>query len=578
MFSQSRRVLLLAALLVAATGCQDLVVRNLNDPDRFRAITNPEDVQQLIAGVFDEEYFPAIHLASSAVDTEMMFAGYASEMTATTVLGGTANETAEPRQEHSNLVSIATTIGVHGPRNMYRDFLRVWSVADDILRLTQGEDATELIIGEVDQTPRARAFAMMMQGFAWGYLANMFDQAMIIPSDEVFPESNEEALQYLVDRDVALEASLSVLDDAKALLLANPDIVYPDRSAGSAQWFGAAAPVGPAELIPFINTMQARFLIMHARNPAERAAVNWTRVLTHTTAGLQSDFSVVLDGSRPSGLYSTIARGNAGMGADYRMVGPADISGGYQSWIAAGLEGRDRFQMVTPDRRIQGPGFVVFQSVNYRAQGAYFRNMANSLSDQCCGASGTYYRPAYQWRRHQHGIGIATTVNSTTSNFNTGDAEIATADENRLYAAEANFHMGNLTAARDLVNVTRTRGHTLPNQGNFPTNLPPATVNGAPHSAPGADDCVPRTDTGQCGNLHVVIRYERMIELAGLDVLRGWFDSRAFGTLPDGSWTQLPVPAPELEQLGLPLYSFGGVGTEFGAVYAPVGGGWNGGP
>jgi hypothetical protein len=190
----------------------------------------------------------------------------------------------------------------------------------------------------------------------------------------------------------------------------------------------------------------------------------------------------------------------------------------------------------------------------------------------CLSARPFYFRSNYQWRRHAHELGL--TGNRDHGN-NQGVAHIATVDENRLYAAEANFHMGALQTAADLINVTRTRTRVFAN-GTTAPGLPAAVTQGAPHSAPGANDCVPRTDAGQCGDLHVALWWERMIENAGLDAIRGYLDSRAFGLTRQDSYIELPIPANELDQLQLPLYTFGGAGGQGSAVYAPVGGGWAG--
>jgi hypothetical protein len=496
---------------------------------------------------------------------------YATEMTSTTNLWGFFTEGIEPRPPHGNLVSIPALVGVHGPRDLYADMLEIWSSADDLLRATMGEEALDLVIDGVDQTPRARAFAKLMQGLAWGQLSIVFDQGMVITEAEEIPGNIADARAFLVDEDEVLEAALGALDEAIDILQGNPDILFPERAAGSDQWFGAATSVGPTELIPFINTMAARFIVLNARTPAERAAVDWNRVLSYTANGLSTGgFEVVLDTDRNSVLInviqSTAAICTSCFRWDNRLIGHADVSGAYQTWLGQGLSERNKFDIVTPDHRLTGANGTT-------DPGAYTIHPPAANNGCCLGSRPFYFRGAYQWRRHAHKLGLP----DNQTGLDEGTVALATADENRLYEAEAFFHQGSLAQARDRVNVTRTRSRTLPD-GNVYGGLPAATVDGAPHSAPGADDCVPRTNAGQCGDLHVVIWYERMIENAGLDAIRGYADSRAFGLLPEGSYIQLPVPAPELEGLELELYTFGGAGEPGGAVYAPVGAGWEGVP
>jgi hypothetical protein len=63
-----------------------------------------------------------------------------------------------------------------------------------------------------------------------------------------------------------------------------------------------------------------------------------------------------------------------------------------------------------------------------------------------------------------------------------------------------------------------------------------------------------------CGTLIQALMYERLLEIAGLDDIIGYADSRGWGRLPRGTFIHLPIPGRELEALGLPNYSFGGVG------------------
>ena len=84
------------------------------------------------------------------------------------------------------------------------------------------------------------------------------------------------------------------------------------------------------------------------------------------------------------------------------------------------------------------------------------------------------------------------------------------------------------------------------------------TVAGPPDE-PG---CVPRKLNGQCGSLWDALRYEKGIELLGNDGVTAYFDARGWQTLPENSFTQMPVPGRELGTLQLELYTFGGPGGQ----------------
>ncbi len=94
------------------------------------------------------------------------------------------------------------------------------------------------------------------------------------------------------------------------------------------------------------------------------------------------------------------------------------------------------------------------------------------------------------------------------------------------------------------------------------------TAAGVPTDADGY--CVPRQESGACGTLLTAIRYERMLELIATDAIRGFADSRGWGTMPDGTILSWPVPGNALDLYNMEPYSYGGVGTPNTATYAPV--------
>ena len=65
---------------------------------------------------------------------------------------------------------------------------------------------------------------------------------------------------------------------------------------------------------------------------------------------------------------------------------------------------------------------------------------------------------------------------------------------------------------------------------------------------------------GQCGSLWDALRYEKGIELLGMDGVTAYFDARGWQTLPQDSFVQLPIPGRELGVLRRPVYSYGGPG------------------
>ena len=72
---------------------------------------------------------------------------------------------------------------------------------------------------------------------------------------------------------------------------------------------------------------------------------------------------------------------------------------------------------------------------------------------------------------------------------------------------------------------------------------------------------------GTCGSLWDALRYEKRLEMLGVDPWIQWYDQRGWGALPEGALVHYPVPARELQILELPGYTTGG--TNPGSAAAP---------
>lgn len=553
-----RRVGLLGVMWLGVSACQDLQVTNVIAADRERATSNPSDVEAFIAGGFHPPLWNGLHNITQA--TYLWPA--ASEFTATFTGGGTLlwwDDLQEPRIPQDNGPVLSVGNGPWGPRNFWTQVTRAASVASDGLQILN-EQNQPIMQGAVDVTPRTRAFAKFIQGWSWGYLGLVFDEAHLFDETGLIPSNREEliavAVGSLKPHPQMIAAAVAALEEAIAIAQANPNVVNYPEFAASGLWFGTQTAVTNQQFIQWANTLAARLLVLSARTPQERAQVDWQKVLQFTANGIQApsnNFARVLatSGGRGSALLASLqtntATATTNQRWNYRVIGPADQSGAYQAWIQAPASQRNRFNIVTPDRRITG--------ATPTSNGTYAVYRANDNGfDQ---SRGQYRYSAYQWRRHALGLGL--TADGQTGNT-AGTVALISADENTLLRAEAFLRTGNAAAAAELINVTRTRTH-----GG--QSLPPVTAAGVPTVN---GQCVPRQDSGACGTLLDALRYERMIELAGMDQFRGYAESRGWGILVDGSLLQFPVPGNELELFGLAGYSYGGVGNPGSATYAPV--------
>lgn len=545
-----RRVALVGGILAALAGC-DLDVVNENEPDRNRALSDPGDVEALVGGTFGV-YFGIAHGSGPTARhpyVPNLFPNVATLFTATTSAGGTRENVLEPRKSIDNTTTVGSTTGPWGARITWDFMLQITASARDALVVI---DELGLVIEDDagnDVTERARAFAKFMQGWAFTTLAMVYDQVVLI--DETVPQASDaiqQAIDYMVPWQDALAAGIASFEVAIDIAEANPFTL--PSAAESHSFFATPINMSSQEFVRLAHTLIARSLVLSARTPQERAATDWTAVLQHTADGVQSDFEVVLEpGFRSSILYARAETNTVGCANCYRwdnlLIGHADVSGNYQAWLAADLTDRFRFEITTPDRRITGPTPTSF--------GAYTSYWAHDNGFDA--SAGLYNFSAYQWQRHFNRGFVS----------NTGTAVLVSVDENNLLRAEALLHTGALQGAADLINISRTRSHVLPDGNTYP-GLPDVTTAGVPVAA----DCVPMTDAGTCGDLMTALWWERMIETGVLDSFHGYFDSRGFGLLRDFAWVQAPVPPEELELLGLPAYTFGGQGGSGAAVYAPA--------
>jgi hypothetical protein len=538
------------ALLMATSlsACLDLDVQNENLPDRYKALGNAAEVETILGPSAFRAWYNPLH---SLANTAITFPHLAGEVVNTATVMGTF-WAQEPPQPYVN-DELATQVWL--PRHGYDSWSRCVSFAND--GLEQIKNGMKIITGPEggpgtdDNTDRAYSFGKLMQGVCIGYLSLMLDRYPIATEDSILPVRWEELAEWE-------KAALSAPNATRNVQLGIDAIETAIRRMETgAQWTLPAFWINNQrynnqQMIQFAHTMIARILVYMARNPAQREAVDWDKVLYHTERGLTYDWGPELqDGviTDPSYLRRltpepTSANNTIQFRASYELIGPADQSGAWQTWMQT--QPRDdaaRFVIVTPDRRITG--------ATPTTNGSYFQYTTNTSG--YTSSRGAKFWSFYRWHRRQNLHG-ATHL--------TGQFVLASADENRLYRAEAMLRKGRIAEAAQLINVTRTRAQRV-GTTTFPTNLPPITAAGVVPEVNG--QCVPRRASGECGNIWDALQYERDIELVGIEPTRIWMDRRGFGALRDGVWTELPIPARYLTSLGVPTYSFGGVGGESSA-------------
>lgn len=536
------------AMAVSLGACLDLDVTNENLPDRRRALSNPGDVENILGLSTWRRWYAPIHSLANVANPFPLIAG---EMGNTTLAMG-VHWGQDPPIAYRN-DELAAQVWM--PRHGYDQWSQCISNANDAL--AQINEGMKIVTADAegqpveDNTDRAWAWGKMWQGICITYLSNFLDRFPLATEDSVLPVRWEDLAEWERNQLVAPNSKSHLLVGIQAI----EDAIK--RMETGAQWQTAAHWVpgqqyNNQQVIELAHTVIARMIVYSARTPAERQALDWNKVLYHTERGLTYDWGPQLqDGviTDPSYLARLNNTGTASFRASYQLIGPADQSGNYQAWVAKEpREEAERFLITTPDRRITGP--------TPTSNGSYFRYVTAGGGFNA--TLGLQHWSWYGWHRR---------LNEQGANHLAGHFAKATADENRLYRAEAMYRLNRMQEAADLINVTRTRAQRV-GAVTYDPNLPPVTVDGAPLVD---GQCVPRRTDGTCGNLLDALMYERDIELVGIEPTRSWMDRRGFGQLRDGVWTILPIPARYLTSLGIQSYSFGGIGGDGAAVCtAPI--------
>lgn len=509
-------IVLTAALL---GGCVDLDVTNPNEPDRDRVLTSAGDVQSLISTSY-QAYFDHVQATSPGLPTAAM----AENLVGGFLDFGLADLTEIPRRAFD--ASPLNTRGVVGRFSWARLYPIISNVNDG---LTAIDDGLTIEVGGVDQTARARSFGKFVQGISHGHLAQFYDKALVV--DENTDIELMDPTEFTPYPEVQA-AAMAMLDEAIQIAESNQFTI-----PGSLDWVNGVQ-MNSSEFARVINSYYARLLAYTPRSWEERNAVDWNEVLRRVDAGIQQDFApqgeqTIWESNVRRLLARERARPSDHVRPSYMALGPADQSGGFQTWFATAPEDRMPFRIETPDLRIHAEDGVL--------PGSYFGYSEHTIFPE---ARGTYRWSYYYYHR-----------DGTGDSWHVGPQVTISRTEMDLLKAEALIRLGRAEEAVPLINATR-----VANGG-----LPPVTVDGPPES----DSCVPRQVTGDCGSLWDALMHERQLENMGIESVNMWFDFRGLGRIPEGTLIHFPVSGIEMENLGLPVYTWGGVGDTEGGAPAP---------
>jgi hypothetical protein len=526
MRQHTRVALFSAALLVGA--CQSLDVTNTNAPGVEEAFATPGNVETALGSAF-KTWWAAVNgddvRQTVTYRPVMPLAGLAGILTSASNLGQFDDLALEPRSEYNNFDA-----GQWVNRLPYQQYYAAIALTNDVLHAIDGG----MKLGTVDAaspngsaTNRGRIWAMFIQGLSHTYLGMYFDKALIVDPTKPIDVFSTDFRPY----PEVLAHGIAQLNQTIALAQAN----LADTLKSPTSWVNGVSYTN-ADVIKMANSMIARAKVYGARNPTERAAVNWNDVLALLDKGISAPGFTYSTGARQGFIQQADAniKGTrhyyvvAGqLQTDARpsnyLLGPADTSGRYQTWLAAPQSAKAPFIVATPDRRIHGAGGPT-------TTGTLFRYLASQTMSS---TKGVYLQSNYR------SVKYGTVSDTGTRGLNS----TMTPTEMNFLRAEAYIRLGRQADALPLINPSRVAA-----------GLPPVTVAGPPNT-PG---CVPKKDSGACGDLMDALMYEKRIMNYATEITIDFADARGWGKLMKGSLMQLPVPGRELQTLGLPGYSFGG--------------------
>lgn len=515
---------LLAALTLSA--CVDLEVTNPNDPDAGRALSTPGDVESLIAGSYGTWWLT--NGSNAGMSPILNTVSYAHSATAANF--GMVEFSGYPKVAvHENPIKVYYGNFQYSWVRFYR---AVSAVVDGLVAIDNGN-----VKLDAASAARAQAYGYFVLGLSHASAALMYDKAYVF--DPTISRDEVKLLPYGEVMDAAMGYFDKAIEHASGATFTIP-----------AAWI--SKDMSSADLVKLAYSYKARYRANLARTPAERAAVDWDKVIADVDRGVTAtwDINMATSSAFSSSTLTNLHRFGPWGQLTYQVLGMADKSGNYQKWMAKAPADRhpnlstdqtsDPFLILTPDKRFPQGTTVTTQRGRANA-GTLFE-----MPTQSGGVGAQWNRPdrgTFRWSHYRFWANDAWL--SARGNY----PEIPIA-EMRLLKAEGLLRKGDRAGAAALVNVSRTA----------------AGLN-ATDAAGTNTSCVPKLPNGQCGDLMEMLKWESRLETMykGLHHASWYFNGRGWGDLSEGVFLHLPMPGGEAQLLGMQMYTFGGIGGEAAA-------------
>jgi len=512
---------------MALSGCREnpLSVINPNNPDVARVYGTPKDVETIISKLFQQMWNAQQGNIGIGVQSMVM----SLESHSGLANFGMGARSAIPRGPISN------DLGNSDQDIIFNDFDKLTrnarSASNAIAAIDRFIAATSTI-GSPARDARARSFGYFVLGYGLGNLALLYDSSAIItpavPSDAIPPLSTSSAI---------MSTALAMLDSALVISASA------SATSGSNGWpipgawvSGSDIPLSGWQQI--IHSYKARFRAGVARTPAQRVAVDWNAVVNDAVAGITSDFVVTANASAG---WSATWQQQLAVDATWSQMTPfilgmADVSGGYDAWLATPINDRVPFLLITPDKRFPAGGTrAAQQAVSGSGRAGtpagtilYFRNRPAGDDSPAASWGNWYYDNQRFWSILQLG--------------GNGPAMAFSLAENDMLAAEGYMRTSRTALAVPLINKYRTPAGLAV----IPSTTDQNTI------VPGGPACVPRVPqpptftTTACGTVYEAMKWEKRLETSFTGYAQWFLDARGWGDLVENTVLEWPVPWQEL--------------------------------
>lgn len=309
--------------------------------------------------------------------------------------------------------------------------------------------------------------------------------------------------------DAVIDSAVAIMDKAIAIC-ENNEFDIPSN------WLPTNEPYTNVEFGRLANTMAARLLTYKSRNATQNAANDWSRIASYAEKGITFDYSPIMNDDTwwdYMKAYSVLG----GWGRiDMRIINMMDPN--MDPWFPASGDPDD----------LPNAGLASSADARLESDFEYVK------SQDFAAERGIYHFSTYRYKRLDYYLDTWTEA-----------VPVIRKVENDMILAEAYVRTNRLNEAAAILNDPANTRKARGNLGDVNTNE---------------------------SDLLDAIYYEKTIECILTGECVEFYDMRRRDMLQKGTFLHLPIPAQQLEVLGMEFYTFGGTTGEAGVDYSN--GGW----